>query len=266
MTNNLLNPKKKIPAAFYVHAALFDCDGTLVNSTGAISEFWREFAETRPHVDAEEIIKTSHGCRTYDVIKKWSPNDADEKQVAEWEASIPDLYGKYAKPIPGAVELIREIDDVSKTQTENKHQRWAIITSGTLPLASKWLKLLTIEKPDCFITAEKVTQGKPHPQGYLAARTTLGYDAPHKKVVVFEDAPSGMRAGKDAGAMIVGICSTYDEQKVINSGADIVVNDLSHFRVDGYNPETDELRIEVSDYIYAKDIYTTRRKSVLQAS
>src|SRR5699024_5728953 len=85
-----LKPANKIPAVFYVNAALFDCDGTLVNSTGAISEFWRGFAETRPHVDAEEIIRTSHGCRTFDVIAKWSPDDAVEKQVTEWEASIPD--------------------------------------------------------------------------------------------------------------------------------------------------------------------------------
>ena len=63
--------KTQQPAVFYVHAALFDCDGTLVNSTGAISEFWRDFGKTRPHVDPEEIIRTSHGCRTFDVIAKW---------------------------------------------------------------------------------------------------------------------------------------------------------------------------------------------------
>ena len=45
-----------------------------------ISEFWR-FRKTRPHVDPEEIIRTSHGCRTFDVIAKWSPEDAIEEQV-----------------------------------------------------------------------------------------------------------------------------------------------------------------------------------------
>lgn len=250
-----MTPSVKKPAHFYVHAALFDCDGTLVNSTGAISEFWRQFAETRPHVNAEEIIKTSHGCRTYDVIAKWSPDDADEKQVTEWEASIPDSFGSYAKPIPGAVELVKKFDHMSRTLTDNKHQRWAIITSGTLPLASKWLKLLTIEKPDCFITAEKVSQGKPHPQGYQTAREQLGYDAPHRKVVVFEDAPAGIKAGKDAGAMIVGICSTYDPEKVHNSGADIVVSDLSSFDIESYDPATDEFKMVVTDYHYANDEY-----------
>lgn len=255
-----MTPQK--PAIFYVNAALFDCDGTLVNSTGAISEFWRHFAETRPHVDPEEIIRTSHGCRTFDVIAKWSPDDADEAQVAEWEGSIPDSYGQYAKPIPGAVELIKRFDELSK-QTNNKHQRWAIITSGTLPLASKWLKLLTIEKPDCFITAEEVTKGKPDPMGYQSARENLGYDAPHKKVVVFEDAPAGIKAGQGAGAMIVGICSTYDPEKIKNTGADIVVSDLSSFEIEKYNAHTDEFKVIVREYHYVKPEYLVRRPSVV---
>ena len=50
------------------------------------------------------------------------------------------------------------------------------------------------------------------------------------------------RLVKVQGAMIVGICSTYDPEKVWESGADIVVKDLSSFEIDHYNPETDEFR------------------------
>lgn len=241
----------KQPAIFYVNAALFDCDGTLVNSTGAISQFWHHFASTRPHVDAEEIIKTSHGCRTFDVIHKWSPEDAVPDQVTQWEAEIPDTFGHAAKPIPGAVELVSSFDKFSKEQTKDGKQRWSIVTSGTLPLATKWLKLLNITKPDVFITAEKVSKGKPHPMGYKSVRDQVGYEAGHHKVVVFEDAPAGIQAGKSAGAMIVGICSTYDPEKVRNSGADIVVDDLSSFKIESYNQETDEFKVVVHDYHYA---------------
>lgn len=247
--------QNKQPAVFNIHAALFDCDGTLVNSTGAISEFWRDFGKTREHVNPEEIIKTSHGCRTFDVIAKWSPEDAIPEQVTEWEAAIPDTFGHHAKPIPGAVELVKQFDDISRTQTENKEQRWAIVTSGTLPLATKWLKLMNIRKPDTFITAEKVTKGKPHPMGYQNARTSLGYGDEAKKIAVFEDAPAGIAAGKAAGAMIVGICSTYSPEKVRDAGADIVVDDMTLFKVLGYNKDTDEFTVQVSEYHYANDEY-----------
>lgn len=246
---------QKQPAVFYVNAALFDCDGTLVNSTGAISEFWNEFGKTRPHVNPAEIIRTSHGCRTFDVIAKWSPEDAIPEQVTQWEGEIPDTFGHAAKPIAGAVELVHQFDDFSKNDTDNGKQRWAIVTSGTLPLATKWLKLLKIRQPDCFITAEKVTKGKPHPMGYQNARNTLGYEDEAKKVVVFEDAPAGITAGKGAGAMIVGICSTYGPEKVRDAGADIVVDDLSSFRVDSYNKETDEFKVVVENYHYANEEY-----------
>lgn len=243
------------PATFYVNAALFDCDGTLVNSTGAISEFWREFGQTRPHVNPEEIIRTSHGCRTFDVIAKWSPDDAEEEQVTQWEASIPENFGQFAEAIPGSVELVKSFDKWSKEATENGKQRWAVVTSGTYPLAVKWLKLLTIERPDCFITAENVTKGKPHPMGYKNARETLGYGDESKKVVVFEDAPAGITAGKAAGAMVVGICSTYDPEKVRKAGADIVVDNLTDFKIVDYNKETDEFKVQVAKYHYANDEY-----------
>ena len=247
--------REQPPAIFYVNAALFDCDGTLVNSTGAISEFWREFGKTRPHFDPEEVIRTSHGCRTFDVIKKWSPEDAIEEQVTQWEGEIPDSFGHHAKPIPGAVELVKSFDKYSKEESDDGRQRWAIVTSGTLPLATKWLKLLTIKKPDTFITAEKVTKGKPHPQGYMNARENLGFGANHAKVVVFEDAPAGISAGKDAGSMVVGICSTYDAEKVRNSGANIVVKDLTSFHIDSYNKETEEFKVVVDEYYYADPQY-----------
>ncbi|KAG7194277.1 uncharacterized protein KQ657_005004 [Scheffersomyces spartinae] len=239
------------PIIFYINAALFDCDGTLVNSTGAISEFWRDFAQTRPHVNPEEIIRTSHGVRTFDVIAKWSPEDAIPEKVTAMEAAIPDSFGDKAKPIVGAVELVKTLDKFSKEETQDGKQRWAIVTSGTYPLCTKWLKLLTITKPDTFITAEKCSKGKPNPMGYQIARNELGYENPAKKVVVFEDAPAGIASGKGAGAMVVGICSTYGPEKVKNAGADIVVDDLSSFKVEEYNPETDEFKILVTDYHYA---------------
>lgn len=240
------------PAVFYCNAALFDCDGTLVNSTGAISEFWRDFAKTRPHVKPEEIIKTSHGCRTFDVIAKWSPEDAIVEQVTEWEGAIPDTFGEFAKPIPGAVDLLKQFEDYSKNKTEDGRQRWTIVTSGTLPLASKWLKLLGMPLPAHFITAEGVTKGKPDPEGYLKARSDLGFPEGKGKVVVFEDAPAGITAGKGAGAFIVGICSTYDPKKVQESGADIVVDDLSSIKIVAYDVETELFKVEVGKYHFAQ--------------
>lgn len=88
-------------------------------------------------------------------------------------------------------------------------------TSGTRDMAQKWFEHLGIRRPKYFITANDVKQGKPHPEPYLKGRNGLGYpineqDPSKSKVVVFEDAPAGIAAGKAAGCKIIGIATTFD--------------------------------------------------------
>src|SRR5699024_1366125 len=102
----------------------------------------------------------------------------------ELEATIPVKFASYAKPVPGVKEL-REALPASQ---------WGIVTSGTLPMASGWLKhFLKFDQPTSFITAESVKEGKPDPAGYKLGAQELGLD----KFLVFEDAPAGIKAGKD---------------------------------------------------------------------
>ncbi|TSE14223.1 HAD-IA family hydrolase, partial [Arthrobacter sp. KBS0703] len=53
------------------------------------------------------------------------------------------------------------------------------------------------------VTADLVTRGKPHPEGYLRAAELLGV-AP-EEAVVFEDAPAGIAAGVAAGIRTVAV-------------------------------------------------------------
>jgi sugar-phosphatase len=53
------------------------------------------------------------------------------------------------------------------------------------------------------VTAELVTHGKPHPEGYLRAAGLLGVEP--DDAVVFEDAPAGIAAGVAAGIRTVAV-------------------------------------------------------------
>ena len=57
--------------------------------------------------------------------------------------------------------------------------------------------------PELAITAERVTNSKPDPEGFLLAASTLGV-AP-EDCVVFEDSGAGIRAGLDAGMTVIGV-------------------------------------------------------------
>lgn len=240
----------KQPIAINVNAALFDVDGTIIVSQPAIAEFWREFGQDKPYFNSQEVIDVSHGWRTYDVIAKYAPDFADEKLVSELEGSIPDKFGSAAREIKGSPDLVREI---LKLQTPDNKQRVAVATSGTYEMATKWFKIMNLEKPEVFITAESVSQGKPHPEPYLQGRERLGYKATDKSVVVFEDAPAGITAGQKAGCMVIGIASTYDKDTVKGFGADIVVPDLSQVKVTGYNAKDDTFQLLINEYSHASE-------------
>uniref|UniRef100_A0A060TBE0 ARAD1D30778p n=1 Tax=Blastobotrys adeninivorans TaxID=409370 RepID=A0A060TBE0_BLAAD len=214
-----------------VNGLLFDLDGTLILSTEPVEKFWHQLAKDEG-LDAVEVLKTSHGRRTIDVLNIWKPELADPKTVSQLEATIPERWAEFATPVPGVDRLIPSLP----------RSQWGIVTSGTYALASGWLKhFLKIEEPSVFITAESVTQGKPDPAGYKMGAEKLGLG----KFVVFEDAPAGIKAGKASGAIVVGLATTYDKSIVEAAGADIVIKDMNSVKVKSWNADTKQLTLEI---------------------
>ncbi|MDP9345006.1 MAG: HAD-IA family hydrolase [Actinomycetota bacterium] len=82
----------------------------------------------------------------------------------------------------------------------------AVVTSGTLPLATARLRAAGLEVPGVLVTPERVRRGKPDPEPYLLGARDLGVDP--ADCVVLEDAPAGVAAGRAAGMHVVGITTT----------------------------------------------------------
>lgn len=102
-----------------------------------------------------------------------------------------------------------------------------------LGLASAWLKVLNIPIPKVFITADLVKEGKPSPEGYLLGRKMLGVLNPSDKVVVFEDASAGVKAGKAAGATVIAVIETHSREALAKAGADYIIEGLRNAGVAG---------------------------------
>jgi beta-phosphoglucomutase len=78
---------------------------------------------------------------------------------------------------------------------------------------------------DLVIDGSMVRQGKPDPECYLMAARMLDVDP--KDCLVFEDAPSGVLAGKAAGMRVVNIPSPYVTGDLDLSKADFHLSSLS---------------------------------------
>lgn len=142
------------------------------------------------------------------------------------EGLLPKLYADEAVEIPGARSLLTEIG--------HRQIPWAIVTSGTQPLVGGWLKRLSLPTPEHLVTAESVEIGKPDPACYLLGRQRIELAGDDKSVLVLEDSPAGIRAGKAAGCKVLGLVTSHKAEQVKNADPDWVVRDLDSVKVVGW--------------------------------
>lgn len=157
------------------------------------------------------------------------------------EGRLPIEHSTEATEVPGARSLI-------DTLIQN-NSPWAIVTSGTIPLVTGWLKVLSLAIPEHLVTAESVQNGKPDPTCYLIGREKLGLQAEGKELVVFEDAPAGIKAGKAAGCKVIGLVTSHTAEQVVAAGPDWVVEDLNSVKVVGQ--EGGRVVLEISNALKA---------------
>jgi len=155
--------------------------------------------------------------------------------VARVEGIIPKRYGADCVEIPGAKALLASL--------EGDNAPWTIVTSGTRPLIGGWAKVMGFSMPKCLVTAEDVMNGKPDPACYLLGKERLGLKS-DSAVLVVEDAPAGIRAGKAAGCTVIGLVTTHSVQQVKEAGADLILKDLDSVLYCGRDEGTGALKIE----------------------
>lgn len=209
------------PEIHEFHGLLFDFDGTIIDSTDAIVKHWHRLGKEMG-VDPNVILATSHGRRSIDVLKLYDPSKANNEFISEMEGRIPIDFGRDAVEIPGARKLLNSL--------EEQKARWAVVTSGTQALVDGWLNVMKLAHPKFLITAEAVANGKPDPECYRLGQSRLGLSNA-SNILVFEDAPSGVRAGKAAGFKVLGLATTHTVEQVRAAGADWIVQDLRSVQV-----------------------------------
>jgi sugar-phosphatase len=193
-----------------------------VDSTAAVARVWSVWA--RKHsLDAEAVVKIAHGRPSISTIRELLPksdHEAEDREVERLE--IADLEGIVA--LPGAAELLRAIPS----------NKYAIVTSATRALAEVRLRAAGLTVPANLVTARDVPRGKPNPDPYLKGAKILGVSP--AECVVIEDAPSGLRAGKAAGARVVALRTTATDEELREAGADWIVNDCAELSINLTSP------------------------------
>ena len=215
---------------FNCRAILFDLDGVLADSTAVVGRQWRIWA-VESGVDPDELLRVAHGRRTIEVVTMFRPDlteaaAANEvRKIEEREAA--DIGG--VRVIPGAIRFLQSLP----------RERWAVVTSGTRFLATSRLRHCGLPEPAVLVSADEVTNGKPHPEPYLLGAAGLGVDP--TGCLVFEDAPAGIEAAHAAGMKAIAMTTTYPKEKLL--AADAYVSSFENVQV--VTAEDGMLRVEM---------------------
>jgi sugar-phosphatase len=192
-------------------AVLFDCDGVLVDSVASGERAWSRWA-VELGLEPSAVLAGVHGRRSAETVAMHLPVAQRVEALRRIDGMEVDGAGS-TKAIRGAPELIVSL-------TEN----WAVVTSAAPALLRARLTAAGLSVPRVTVTAADVQEGKPAPEGYLAAAAALGFRI--EDCLVIEDSPTGIRAGRSAGAgFVVGVGAS-----ALGAGAQPVVRDLRGLR------------------------------------
>lgn len=199
---------------------MFDLDGVLIDSERMYTKIWEAIEDQWP-TGVDNFAYKIKGTTLEDILDHYFPDENVRAQVVKELYRLESLM--IYQPMPGAMELLDNL--------RSRNIPVALVTSSNdLKMQHLWSDMPELkEKFDVIITGDEVTHSKPNPEGYLTAAHRLGVDP--KQCVVFEDSLQGVKAGKAAGAFVVGVAGTLKAEDIAPC-SDIVVNGVKEVNVD----------------------------------
>jgi beta-phosphoglucomutase len=207
-------------------AAVFDLDGTIIDSEGRWESAFAEVMERRGEM--VEVIgqKQPNGwwhMPGMGVEPNWRRLVRDEEDVSELARETMAVYQKevekegVSKVREGVVEAIEKVKEKGLWTELCTGSAWGVV--------EKELEELNLYLAfDVTTTGEEVDRQKPDPQIYLLACQKLGIDP--DQCVVVEDAVPGVEAGVGAGMQVIGLTSAYATRKELEkAGANWVAEE-----------------------------------------
>ena len=181
-------------------AALFDNDGLTLDTeqawTRAEQALFARYGQTFTLDHKRELLGTSPAVSAVKLERMLGqPGPALSDEL--YELAIGEV-ARTAEPMPGAVALLAALADAAVPigLVSNARRRFV---EPALRAAGLY---------DAFgvvVTVDDVNDPKPAPDAYLAAAAALGVDP--AACAVLEDSPTGIAAGRAAGAMTIGVPS-----------------------------------------------------------
>lgn len=203
-------------------AAIFDLDGTLVDSMWMWKEIDIEFLGRYGYEcpdDLQRMIEGKSFSETAVYFKERFSLSLGVDEIKEiWIQMSIDKYRQEVPLKSGAEAFLKEL--------KGRGFRLGIATSNGRDMVDAVLNSLKVEAYfDVVTTACEVAAGKPAPDIYLKVSDTLKVKP--AQCLVFEDIPAGILAGKRAGMTVCAVEDDFsmDLKREKQSMADYYIRD-----------------------------------------
>lgn len=190
-----------------IRGAIFDLDGTLIDSMEVWTNVDREYLSKRDIAVPDNLfLDIEEGNSFIEVARyfkeRFTLQDSIEEIISEWTALVSRHYENDILLKPGVLEFL----DLLRAS----NIKIGLGTSNTLFLASKVLRSNGIfDYFDSIVTGCRKIRGKPFPDIFLKVADEM--EIPPEACLVCEDVLAGVQAGKNAGMTVIGVYDAYSE-------------------------------------------------------
>ena len=206
-------------------AVLFDLDGVIVDTAKHHFKAWKDLADELGFTFTEADNERLKGVSRMDSLNillnigNVNKNDEEKEYLAarkneRYVAAISQM--DESEILPGVVRFLNEL--------EEKNIPYALgSASKNAPKILKQIGLF--DAFNAIVDGNTISKAKPDPEVFLKGAEALS--VPPESCVVFEDAQSGIEAGKKAGMYVVGV-----GDPAVLEGADDYIKSMEEMSVE----------------------------------
>lgn len=223
-----LRRRKRLESKMAVQAAIFDCDGTLLDSMGMWADACIDLLKRHGVEDAKRVFEENESLDMHAKCVWYHEHlgigkDSEELFGELWNI-VEEAYRKDVRPFAGCAEFLEALARggvrmVLASATPAKLLQEALEAHGLLRYFER------------TVFVGDVGRDKSFPDVYVAAQECLG--TRREDTWVFEDAPFGVRAAARAGFPVVAIYNDHDgrDKRFLSHWATMVSDGYECLRV-----------------------------------
>ena len=189
-----------------IDAVVFDMDGLMFNTEDLYDQVGDAILLKRGQRFTNEVKLAMMGLpgdKAFQVmIDRCQLDDSIEELQSETEALFAEMLPREIRTMPGLLELLDRLEKkgIPKGIATSSHRRFAKVALEQFDLGPRFQFVLT---------AESVTNGKPHPEVYLLAAEKMKVSP--QSMLVLEDSHTGSTAAAAAGACVIAVPTEHSK-------------------------------------------------------